>query len=80
MKEQGGIVRDRPKICDKIAESAGEMIEVWGRKYLPKLKGKTWNIGEIRRRDRQGIAKDFKDVMIRVADQMDELARRIDEK
>ena len=78
MKEQGGIIRDKPKICDEIEKSVGEMVEIWERKYLPKLKGKMMDLGEIRKRDRQEIAKDFRDVVIKVADQMNEMIKTLD--
>lgn len=78
MKEQGGIIRDKPKICDEVEESVGEMVEIWERKYLPKLKGKMMDLGEIRKRDRQEIAKDFRDVVIKLADQMNEMIRTLD--
>ncbi|GFQ94778.1 ankyrin repeat-containing protein [Trichonephila clavata] len=40
LEKQGGVVRDRPEICDEIVESVGEMVDVWSRRFLPKLKGK----------------------------------------
>ncbi|GFQ91497.1 ankyrin repeat domain protein [Trichonephila clavata] len=40
LEKQGSIVRDTPKICDEVVESVGEMVDVWSRKFLPKLKGK----------------------------------------
>ncbi|WP_353282416.1 ankyrin repeat domain-containing protein [Wolbachia endosymbiont (group A) of Myopa testacea] len=54
LEKQGGIVRDTPKICDEVVESVGEMVDVWSRRFLPKLKGKVVSLEEIRKRDERG--------------------------
>ncbi|WP_341816885.1 ankyrin repeat domain-containing protein [Wolbachia endosymbiont (group A) of Agelastica alni] len=80
LEKQGGVVRDRPEICDEIVESVGEMVDVWSRKFLPKLKGKVVSLEEIRKRDESLIIEDFNNVISRVVGKMNTMIKEFDER
>ncbi|MBA8757686.1 ankyrin repeat domain-containing protein [Wolbachia pipientis] len=80
LEKQGSIVRDRPEICDEIVESVGEMVDVWSRKFLPKLKGKVVSLEEIRKRDESLIIEDFNNVISRVVGKMNTMIKEFDER
>ncbi|MDX5496068.1 MAG: ankyrin repeat domain-containing protein [Wolbachia endosymbiont of Nomada fabriciana] len=80
LEKQGGIVRDTPKICDEVVESVGEMVDVWSRKFLPKLKGKVVSLEEIRKRDESLIIEDFNNVISRVVGKMNTMIKEFDER
>ena len=75
LEKQGGIVRDTRKICDEVVESVGEMVDVWSRKFLPKLKGKVVSLEEIRKRDESLIIEDFNKVISRVVGKMNTMIK-----
>ncbi|WP_265036832.1 ankyrin repeat domain-containing protein [Wolbachia endosymbiont (group A) of Anomoia purmunda] len=80
LEKQGGVVRDTPKICDEVVESVGEMVDVWSRKFLPKLKGKVVSLEEIRKRDKSLIIEDFNKVISRVVGKMNTMIKELDER
>lgn len=80
LEKQGSIVRDRPEICDEIVESVGEMVDIWSRKFLPKLKGKVVSLEEIRKRDESLIIEDFNNVISRVVGKMNTMIKEFDER
>lgn len=80
LEKQGGIVRDTPKICDEVVESVGEMVDVWSRRFLPKLKGKVVSLEEIRKRDESLIIEDFNKVISRVVGKMNTMIKELDER
>ncbi|MBA8769798.1 ankyrin repeat domain-containing protein [Wolbachia pipientis] len=80
LEKQGSIVRDRPEICDEIVESVGEMVDVWSRKFLPKLKGKVVSLEEIRKRDESLIIEDFNNVISRMVGKMNTMIKEFDER
>ncbi|WP_265031285.1 ankyrin repeat domain-containing protein [Wolbachia endosymbiont (group A) of Tiphia femorata] len=80
LEKQGGIVRDTPKIYDEVVESVGEMVDVWSRKFLPKLKGKVVSLEEIRKRDESLIIEDFNKVISRVVGKMNTMIKEFDER
>jgi Txe/YoeB family toxin of Txe-Axe toxin-antitoxin module len=80
LEKQGDIVRDTPKICDEVVESVGEMVDVWSRRFLPKLKGKVVSLEEIRKRDESLIIEDFNKVISRVVGKMNTMIKELDER
>ncbi|MFP3020177.1 MAG: ankyrin repeat domain-containing protein, partial [Wolbachia sp.] len=80
LEKQGGVVRDRAEICDEIVESVGEMVDVWSRRFLPKLKGKVVSLEEIRKRDESLIIEDFNNVISRVVGKMNTMIKELDER
>ncbi|WP_395462879.1 hypothetical protein [Wolbachia endosymbiont of Cantharis cryptica] len=59
-------------------ESVGEIVEIWGRRYLPKLKEKVMSIEEIRKRDKSVMRQDFNKALNKIATEMVEMIEMIE--
>ncbi|WP_353283762.1 ankyrin repeat domain-containing protein [Wolbachia endosymbiont (group A) of Lypha dubia] len=80
LEKNAAEIKNTPEICDEVVESVGEMVDVWSRKFLPKLKGKVVSLEEIRKRDKSLIIEDFNKVISRVVGKMNTMIKELDER